>query len=310
VVGRRKRLTAVATDESTFGPRTADRPPPVDGSRNLVVVVLDSLRYDVCKAARMPNLARLGSITQRWSYASWTAPSHYNLLMGLMPHHSPTHVFASEHYKKDFARYDERLAVKDIAFADFLPQLSLPGFLRSTLGYRTTAMVSMPVLNPSTPINFGFDDFELMPVHNDMAAMVDLLSFTPERPTFTLLNVGETHYPYATPGEDSSNWPVISGLHGVVKHLDDTPPPGAAAATDTTFFTAAEMDQLRDRQVAAAEHCDAVLGRLYDALPNDTWVIVLADHGELFGEDGYFGHGPVAHEKVLEVPFVEGVVPR
>jgi hypothetical protein len=26
----------------------------------------------------------------------------------------------------------------------------------------------------------------------------------------------------------------------------------------------------------------------------------------LFGEEGYFGHGPILHEKVLEVPFVEG----
>ena len=28
--------------------------------------------------------------------------------------------------------------------------------------------------------------------------------------------------------------------------------------------------------------------------------------GELFGEEGYFGHGPIHHEKVLEVPFLEG----
>jgi hypothetical protein len=25
----------------------------------------------------------------------------------------------------------------------------------------------------------------------------------------------------------------------------------------------------------------------------------------LFGEDGFFGHGPIQHEKVLEVPFIE-----
>jgi hypothetical protein len=37
---------------------------------------------------------------------------------------------------------------------------------------------------------------------------------------------------------------------------------------------------------------------------------VTADHGELFGEDGYFGHGPIQHPKVLEVPFVEGLAPR
>ncbi len=43
-------------------------------------------------------------------------------------------------------------------------------------------------------------------------------------------------------------------------------------------------------------------------LPENTWLIVTSDHGELFGEDGFFGHGPIAHEKVLEVPFVEGLV--
>ena len=31
-----------------------------------------------------------------------------------------------------------------------------------------------------------------------------------------------------------------------------------------------------------------------------------ADHGELFGEAGYFGHGPIMHEKCFEVPFLEG----
>jgi glucan phosphoethanolaminetransferase (alkaline phosphatase superfamily) len=35
---------------------------------------------------------------------------------------------------------------------------------------------------------------------------------------------------------------------------------------------------------------------------------VTADHGELFGEQGYFGHGPIHHDKVYEVPFVEGKI--
>lgn len=29
-------------------------------------------------------------------------------------------------------------------------------------------------------------------------------------------------------------------------------------------------------------------------------------YGELFGEGGYFGHGPIQHDKVYEVPLVEG----
>jgi hypothetical protein len=28
----------------------------------------------------------------------------------------------------------------------------------------------------------------------------------------------------------------------------------------------------------------------------------------LFGEGDFFGHGPIMHEKVFEVPFLEGLV--
>lgn len=270
---------------------------------HLVVVVLDSLRYDSAMTASMPNLRRLGEVERRWSYASWTAPSHFNLLMGLLPHRSPTGVYASDYYKADFARYTERLGVADMAFARLLPSLHLPTFLRSELGYTTSAMVSMPVLNPATPINVGFDHYELMPTHNDMAAMVDRLRFDGGQPWFHVLNVGESHYPYALPDEDPSEWPRVSGVHGVIKHLDVAL---AGGDPDATFFDAEQLERLRARQVRAASYLDTVLGRLYDVVPAGTWIIVTSDHGELFGEGGYFGHGPINHEKVLEVPFVEG----
>jgi hypothetical protein len=278
-------------------------PPPT--ARNLVVVVLDSLRYDSWLAARPPSLAGLGEVQRRWSYASWTAPSHYNLLMGLLPHTSPPRVYASEYYKQDFLRYRERLGVPDMEFNKLLPSIFLPTYLKHALGYHTHARVSMPVLNKFTVINRDFDSYELMPTHNDMAAMVDQVHFDPQVPSFWLLNVGETHYPYATPGQDSSDLPHISGVHGVFKQLDELRAEGGEAGE---FFTERTLKALHERQIAALEYLDSVFERLLERLPRDTWLIVTSDHGELFGEDGYFGHGPIAHEKVLEVPFVEGLV--
>jgi hypothetical protein len=289
----------------------ADRPEPPPGARNLVVVVLDSLRYDSWIEAQPPALAALGDVERRWSYATWTAPSHYNLLMGLLPHTSPPEVYASEYYKEDFRRYSERLGVEGMEFRKVLPSIFIPTYLRRSLGYRNHAMVSMPVLNPQTVINRDFDSFELMPTHNDMAAMLPKLSFEDDRPSFYLLNVGETHYPYALPDEDPSKWPRISGVHGVFKRLDsssdgeDQPHPDEPRE----FFDQTKLAELRARQVRTVEYVDGVFERLFDQLPDDTWVIVTSDHGELFGEDRYFGHGPVQHEKVLEVPFVEGRVP-
>src|SRR5437764_2583551 len=172
--------------------------------RNLVFVVLDSLRYDSWVAAEPAMLAQLGPVERRWSYATWTAPSHYNLLMGLLPHTSPPEVYASEYYKQDFVRYGERLGIDDMEFKKLLPSIFLPTYLKHTLGYRTHARVSMPVLNKHTAVNRDFDSYELMPKHNDMAAMLPEMTFG-ETPSFYLLNVGETHYPYATPDEDPSS---------------------------------------------------------------------------------------------------------
>lgn len=278
---------------------------------NFVLVILDSCRYDSFIAARPKVMRRLGKVEQRWSYASWTSPSHYNLLIGLMPHSSPKHVYASEYYKKDFLRFNERLGRDDIEFKSLVPKLYFPAFLKETLGYSTHAKVSLPVLNPLTILNNGFDSYKLMERHNDMRAMVRELTFSEERPSFHLLNVGETHYPYALPDEPPEHWPRISGVHGVFKHLDDEVVGGKLLVKKDKkekFFDQKKLDDLRARQVKSVKYIDRVVEELFDVVPKNTYITITADHGELFGEEGYFGHGPVQHEKVYQVPFVEGKI--
>lgn len=273
---------------------------------NYVLVIFDSCRYDSFVKARPKTIKRLGKVEKRWSYASWTSPSHYNFMIGLMPHSSPKHVYASEYYKKDFLRFNERLGHENIEFKSLVPKLYLPSFLRDSLGYRTNAMVSLPVLNPATVLNNGFDSYKLMDKHNDMRAMVRQLKFSEERPSFHLLNVGETHYPYALPDEPPDQWPRISGVHGVFKHLDDEVVGGKLLVRREKFFDKAKLDALRQRQIDSVKYLDRVVEELFDTVPDNTYITITADHGELFGEDGYFGHGPIQHDKVFEVPFVEG----
>jgi hypothetical protein len=217
-------------------------------------------------------------------------------------------VFASEYYKKDFLRFNERLGSDQIQFNSFIPRLSLP-LLLQRLGYRTHAMVSLPVLNPTTILNCGFDEYRLMDRHNDMRAMVKQMRFSPEYPSFYLLNVGETHYPYALPGEPESEWPRISGVHGVFKHLDELVVGGKLSRRSRPkMFVQRELEELQQRQVQAVKYLDTVVEELFDLVPENTYVTITSDHGELFGEDGYFGHGPILHEKVLEVFFTEGKI--
>ncbi len=77
--------------------------PAAPQPNNYIIVVFDSCRNDSFVAAKPKTILGLGELEARWSYASWTAPSHYNLLSGSAAARQPCkQVFASEYYKKDF----------------------------------------------------------------------------------------------------------------------------------------------------------------------------------------------------------------
>src|SRR5512132_1948564 len=80
-----KQREAPRPARTSFGPV---RPEP-KAENNFLVVILDSCRFDTFMQAEPKSILKLGPVEKRWSYASWTAPSHYNLLTGLLPHSSP-----------------------------------------------------------------------------------------------------------------------------------------------------------------------------------------------------------------------------
>lgn len=277
---------------------------------HIVWLIFDSARYDAFQAARTPHMDRIAPAARCMSYASWTAPSHYNFLLGIPPHPNRRDVFSSVRYREDLAAWRDRIGDEAMRYSDFLPRLSLPAVLRG-LGYRTEAYVSLPVLNPSTLLARDFDVYRLMPSHNDLAAIIDEMSFDGPR-RFFFVNTGETHYPYLLPGETADDLPRLSGLHGTLHGLDEflrEPSRWGDVASPSSTFTPQRLRGLWEKQVACIEHLDGVVGDLLERAPTDTWFMVTSDHGELFGEDGFFGHGPIVHEKVFEVFFLEGPHP-
>src|SRR3546814_19204849 len=99
---------------------------------------MDSCRFDSYRAAKTPTMDRIGEGSRRYAYASWTSPSHYTYLIGMIPHESPRNVFASEVYKKDFTKWVDRLGIDGLSFKRFVQQLSLPTVLQDE-GYRSEA---------------------------------------------------------------------------------------------------------------------------------------------------------------------------
>lgn len=270
---------------------------------HLIWVVMDSCRYDSFRDAATPVTDRFAAanrtqVERRFSYASWTAPAHYAFLMGMVPHSSQRGVFASTVYKHEFAKWSDRLGAEGLDFASFIPTLSLPKVLQD-LNYRTIARVSLPVLNKLTLLSAHFDDYRLMDDHNDFLGMIDEVEFPDQHLRFYFFNLGETHYPYMLEDDDL---PRIPGVHGVFRQLGQ-----GDSHEDPGLFPTHLMERLRMQQIKCVEYLDELFGRLLAKCPSNTHVILTADHGELFGEDNFFGHGPVLHDKVFEVPFVEGL---
>ena len=277
---------------------------------NLLFIVFDSCRFDTFFNAKTPNIDRLGKKECRYAYASWTIPSHAVYMMGASPHTNGRGVFASEVYKKDFKNYEQRLNIEGVSFKNFVPELSLPAYLRKQ-GYRTNALVSMPVLNQTTILNKHFDNYELMDEYNNFDAILDELTFYEDTPSFYLLNTGETHYPFTIPGETVNDKELLYGEKGVFRHTDDENfCPDVSNLNDeeisNTYYFMDKMAKLKAKQQSNVEYLDTLIEKLYDIIPENTHIIITADHGELFGENGLFGHGPVFHENVFLVPFIEG----
>lgn len=279
--------------------RAPERPSPLPGARSWILLVLDSCRYDSLVAADTPHLDRLGVVQRRWAYASWTAPAHLAMLQGLLPHPGARGSWAADTYRDELGELTHRLGVA-LPLHELAPALWLPELLNRH-GWRTGAWVSLPVLHPATPLARGFDTYRLRGRHDDLRGILDDLRFVDERPAFWLINAGETHYPYTFPGSNHGPLPRLSGLRGATRTAMSAPPPP---------FDDAQLADLHHRQRAAVGYVDGLLPRLAALAPRGTWLTVTADHGECFGEDGWFGHGPVVHDKVLEVPLVEGPLDR
>lgn len=271
--------------------------------KNCLFIVLDSARFDSFRDAHTPNMDQIGSVERRFSYASWTSPSHFVYLMGMVPHRSPVGVFASEVYKKDYCQWGEWLSLGETKMGDFVPGFSLTEFLAGK-GYRTTGFVSMPIINPLTPLSLHFEQYELMDAYNQFDCMIEKVPSSDGRPLFLFLNVGETHYPYCIPSQEM---PSIRGENGIFRRVDDRTP-GMGEDLSEFYYHTSHMKRFREAQIQSIEAIDRQIPHLLSRLTGPTHVIITSDHGELFGEDGYFGHGPIQHEKVFEIPYLSGTV--
>ncbi|WP_404800334.1 STM4013/SEN3800 family hydrolase [Actinomadura rudentiformis] len=259
----------------------------VIGSHDVLLVTLDTLRYDVAAelaaAGETPTLTELlpgGQWERRHSPGSFTYAAHTAILAGFLP----TPADPGPHPRLFAGSFpgSETTAAGTWTF----DAADLPAGL-AEIGYHTVCVGGVGFFNKLTPLgsalpglfaeshwepSFGVAD------PGSLAHQIDRIGevvrrLPADRRLFLLLNVSALHQP---------NWFYLDG--------------GTREDGDS-----------RTSHAAALRYVDGELGRLFDLMRRPCFVIVCSDHGTAYGEDGHTGHR-IGHEVVWTVPYGEFVL--
>ena len=255
--------------------------------RSILFITLDSCRYDAFVEARAPNLKSVSALTRAQAPSYFTYGSHAAFFMGFTPGDATRREpyvnpkFGKIFRMEGFGHPGTAPALIELSGRNIIDGLKKRGF--SAIG---TGAVNW--FNPERPtgrvLSADFDAFAYAqgPSLRKQIAWIEaqIARLAEGTPAFVFLNLAETHVPYHHEGAD---WDFAYN-------------PAEAFGQNNDAIEA------RRRQVACIEWCDAVIEPLLARFADDT-IIVCADHGDCWGEDGLWEHG-VSHAKTLEVPLL------
>lgn len=279
------------------------------GPRNVVLLTLDALRADHvswCGYDRdtTPNFDRFAETNTRFAEAYSVSTHTREAIPGLLTGLYPTECVAD----------DYSLAADTIAT-----------HLRDT-EYTTGAFHSNPYVSRAYGFDRDFDTFDddlylgqhklialaqraLDKVRNRHYARAETineraLSFvdSTEEPFFLWSHYMDPHGPYSPPREYQT---VYHDEYVGMKCAQEMY--RRAAVTDPESITEAERQEMVNLYDEEIRYADAQLGAFLDGLEKrglleETMIIVTADHGDAFGEHGYYGHPRQLDDELLRVP--------
>jgi hypothetical protein len=255
--------------------------------RSVLLMTLDSCRFDTFEAASAPNLRSVGELHRAYAPGTFTFSSHAAMFMGFTPGRPDARTpYVNPKFARIF-RLDGGGAHpgQQQPFASLAGSDIIDGFRR--LGYLTVGSGAVRWFDPDTETSRtlvqSFEHFFYPGNTHSLRRQTEFLLDAvdrADRPVFAFLNVGETHVPYWHAGADWSR--------------NDNP--------CVAFGTSNDAEECRRRQRACLEFVDHNVAGLLDRFA-DASIMVCADHGDAWGEDGLWEHG-IHHRTVLEVPLL------
>jgi Sulfatase len=261
--------------------------------RDVVFIVIDTLRADVTRTAATPVLDALAAegdqVDRAWSSGTWTVPSIISLFTGQS---------VRQHgWNYSFPR--DTPTGRDTRFPPMPAELPTLAEVLGAAGFKTQGLYANSTLRWKLGFDRGFESWEYCR-DRKMPECVAALT-TAWKPTdrhFLYLHFLGPHQPLTPTAESRKR-------HGLVStHF---------RKRGALFMRAAEegdktvQELYRKTYQAVVEDTDARLGRALDALGPfraGAMVIVTADHGDMLGEKDQWGHWHFVWEELTHVPLI------
>ncbi len=256
---------------------------------SVLFISLDSCRYDTFKKAGLSVLRSIGPLHKAFSPSYFTYGSHAAFWMGFTPGVIGSQIpWLNPKAGKLFRMAYAGSAGDDRDGFSLQGENLIEGFRK--LGYLTLGTGSVEWFDTGTPtgavLSRNFDSFwysgNTWSLKSQLAwIQAELINQTKNQPIFLFLNIGETHVPYWHQGANWEPWP------------SPCVPFGGSNCS---------RRESRRRQLLCLEWVDKCLVDLIKSFYNST-IIVCADHGDCWGEDGLWEHG-ISHKSTLTVPLL------
>lgn len=272
---------------------------------NVILITLDTTRADhlSCYGYSRKTSPHLDELADRSlvflngiSPSSWTIPAHASLFTGLLP---SQHGAISREDKGISSGYP--LPPYDFVIARLLRKY----------GFNTAGFVSGPFLKSAFGFSQGFNTYGDEWVGFDRRAndlnkeMERWLKDNYLSPFFLFINYFDPHAPYNPPQYYDS--PFKDRYERNIDFISFQPDSIAKGEIEPLRGDdLARAIDLYDTEILFTDH---YLGELFRQLEDyglleDSLIIITADHGESFGENGVWGHGGIFIESQVRVPLI------
>ncbi len=286
---------------------------------NIIVVVFDTLRYDLFNkfvtenTQFAKNIREFTNFDNAYSTSPWTLPSHISLFTGLYPSEHGIHETPNSELMdifKDSLKYSGRY-ITDIA---------------TEQGYKTIGFSANPMISELTGFNLKFDHFET--IDFDIQAFKNLqinnkyirksisaigvlksmaLGFPRNKgykiilsklekceltnPFFLFINFMESHDPYFFNVFRDDNKRSLNDLIGLKKINNKE----KSKLTNKYYYQISRISSIINNLIQFLKDL-----KIYD----NTIIILTADHGQALKEKNYYGHGIYLYDELVRIPLM------